>query len=110
MRKESSANLENETILRDYCQAMKTLQLFSGRWKISILFAIYSSVKTYTELKSLLPNVSDRMLAKQLNELITDRLLEKEKTKTTSSYRLTSRGRNICKLLELLRTFEDEKS
>lgn len=110
MRKESSVNLENETILRDYCQAMRTLQLFSGRWKISILFAIHSTVKTYTELKSMLPNVSDRMLAKQLNELIKDRLIEKEKNKTTSSYSLTLRGQNICKLLEQLRTFEDEKS
>lgn len=107
MRKESSANLENETILRDYCQAMKTLQLFNGRWKISILFATRALVKTYTELRSLLPNVSDRMLAKQLNELIKDDLLQKEKTKTTSSYSHTLRGKNICKLLEQLRTFEE---
>ena len=47
MRKENSTNAINEKALQEYCNAFKTLSLFSGRWKLSILFKLLQTETSY---------------------------------------------------------------
>ena len=106
MRKQTSTNFENEQILQRYCNAHKTLLLIGGRWKLSILFALTSGLKSYTELKQMLPQMSDRILSLQLNGLIRDDLVVKEKDKNRSVYYLSDKGLRFNHVLEALSSWE----
>ncbi|GAA5089488.1 hypothetical protein GCM10023210_14360 [Chryseobacterium ginsengisoli] len=107
MRKENSTNSINEKVLKDFCNASKTLMMISGRWKLSILFKLIEKDTNYSDFKILLPEVSDRTLSKQLKELQTDGLISKEKDKISSIYSLTAKGRRMNYILSSLSDFQD---
>lgn len=108
MRKENSTNAINEKALHRFCIASKTLSLFSGRWKLSVLFQLMEKQMSYTDFKVLLPEISDRTLARQLNELLEDGLIEKEKNKTSSIYFITDKGRGLEPILKLLADYSED--
>lgn len=105
MRKENSTNSINEKALKDFCNASKTLTMISGRWKLSVLFKLLENDTSYSDFKILLPEVSDRALSKQLQELQNDDLISKEKDKISSVYSLTGKGRRLHHILTLLSDF-----
>ena len=105
MRKENSTNSINEKALQKFCNASKTLTLFSGRWKFSILFQLLQNPTSFSEFKLLLPEISDRTLARQLNEMIQDKLVVKHKNKTSSVYCITDKGQKLKPILQLLADF-----
>lgn len=109
IRKENSTNAINEKALLQFCNASKTLALFSGRWKLSILFKLLEQDTSYSEFKILLPEVSDRTLAKQLKELQLDGLVQKNRSKTASIYSLTNKGRDLKYLLSALSDFNNDE-
>lgn len=106
MRKETSTNFQNEQVLANYCNAYKTLQMIGGRWKLSVLFALAIESKSYSQLKVILPQMSDRILSLQLKELIKDDLVINEKDKTKSIYYLSDKGKRFSKVLEVLSSWE----
>ncbi|WP_313181007.1 winged helix-turn-helix transcriptional regulator [Sphingobacterium siyangense] len=107
-RKENSTNAINEKTLQQFCNASKTLALFSGRWKLSILFKLLEQDTNYSEFKILLPQVSDRTLAKQLKELQLDGLIQKDRSKTASVYSLTDKSHQLKPLLVALSGFNND--
>lgn len=107
MRKENSTNAINERALHQFCVASKTLALFSGRWKLSILFQLMEQQMTYSSFKELLPEISDRTLSKQLKELLEDGLIAKDKNKTSSIYSITGKGRSLEPILRLLSNYPE---
>lgn len=103
MKKESSTNSDNDKILQNYCNAHKVLSKISGRWKVSILFALNEDKLSYSDLKTSFPtSITDRILAKQLKELVEANLIENDKDKTKSDYFLTQNGRKVLNLLEYI--------
>lgn len=103
MKKESSTNSANDTILQNYCNAHKILSKISGRWKVSILFALNKDKLSYSDFKTVIPSsITDRVLAKQLKELVEAELIENDKDKTKSDYFLTQTGRKVLNLLEYI--------
>lgn len=107
MRKENSTDSINEKALQQYCNASKTLALFSGRWKLSLLFKLFEGETHYHEFKLFLPQISDRILTKQLNELQERGLVTKEKTKTSSIYSLTAKSKELESILFSLSSFKN---
>lgn len=105
MRKENSSNAHNERVLLSNCTAFKTLSYISGRWKLSLLMKLLKGDTSYSDFKLLLRDVSDRTLSKQLNELVGDGLVLKQKSKTSSQYSLTAKGRKLEEVLRSLATF-----
>lgn len=108
MRKQNSSNAINEKALQEFCNASKTVSLFSGRWKLSILFQLAAHDTNYAAFKIRMPDISDRSLAKQLNELRQDGLVWKEKDKTASVYSLTEKGKRLIPILKQLANFQQE--
>ncbi|MFD2965774.1 winged helix-turn-helix transcriptional regulator [Sphingobacterium bambusae] len=106
MRKENSSNAHNERALLSNCTAFKTLSYISGRWKLSLLMRLLKGDASYSDFKLLLPDISDRTLSKQLNELVGDGLVLKQKSKTSSQYSLTAKGRKLEEVLGSLATFQ----
>lgn len=100
MRKESSANFENQQTLTDFCNASKTLLMISGRWKLSILFGLLQhDSRTFSDFKQLLPSISDRMLALHLKQLRNDFLIVKEKKQDSVCYTLSEKGKSLKDIL-----------
>ncbi|WP_437921288.1 winged helix-turn-helix transcriptional regulator [Sphingobacterium sp. LRF_L2] len=108
MRKENSTNTLNDVHITASCNAHRTLRMISGRWKLSILFSIDRVGNSFSELKKALPTITDRVLAKQLTELVEDGLLFKTKGKISSSYQFTDKGLRIYPLLLSLRNFNHD--
>jgi len=47
----------------------RALKVISGRWKVVILFYLFEGTKRLSELKRLVPNISQKMLIQQLREM-----------------------------------------
>lgn len=110
MRKESSTNFENEQTLTDFCNASKTLQLITGRWKLSLIFSLLAhNSRTFSEFKHLLPAISDRILALQLKQLTHDLLVVKETRGTSVTYTLTAKGITLKNILADLAAWQETK-
>jgi len=78
MRKLSSTNLENEEILEIDCPFMLTLRFIGKRWKPAVIWKIKEGYIRFKDLKQQLPNISDKMLAQTMNELVRDGILHKK--------------------------------
>jgi DNA-binding HxlR family transcriptional regulator len=56
----------------------RALKAISGRWKAVILFHLLDGPKRLSELKRLLPRISQKVLVQQLRELQEHRLVHRE--------------------------------
>lgn len=74
-RKMTSTNYKNMQELTSFCGMNYALNLLGGRWKMLILYKLEHHAKRYSDLKNILPNISDRMLALHLKELERDGLI-----------------------------------
>lgn len=57
------------------CAVRATLKILSGKWKILILWALCEDTKRFSELRRLIPEVTQRMLTAQLRELENDKII-----------------------------------
>lgn len=77
MRKLSSTNSQNETILVRNCGMVYALSIIGGRWKPTILFNLLERKMRYNELLKSIPGISERMLVAQLRELERDGMISR---------------------------------
>ncbi|OTX10853.1 hypothetical protein BK712_04620 [Bacillus thuringiensis serovar seoulensis] len=76
--------------------------MITGKWKMLILFYLISEKKRFSELKSLLPGITSKMLTKQLRELEQSRLIERkiyQQVPMKVEYSLTSKGYELEAIL-----------
>jgi DNA-binding HxlR family transcriptional regulator len=59
-------NMETESVLYTGCPIQFTLQFLSGRWRIGVLWNLRANARRFSELKTLLPGISDKALAEEL--------------------------------------------
>lgn len=107
MRKENSTNFLNEIDLVENCGMFYTLSIIGGRWKISILASLLDNeVLRYSEIKSKLPNITERMLIKQLKELQSDGLIVRKdymEVPPRVEYSISEKGKSLESVLVTLR-------
>lgn len=116
MRKENSTNSLNENYLNRNCGISATLSLIGGRWKINILsYLLTLGTLRYSELRTRLEGISERMLIAKLKELEQDGLVKRivyPQVPPKVEYELTELGRSLREILELMdrwgETREDE--
>ena len=51
------------------CPVEVALEVLGGKWKGIILYHLIGDTRRFNELKRLIPNITQRMLTKQLREL-----------------------------------------
>ncbi|RFT62943.1 transcriptional regulator [Bacillus clarus] len=69
--------------------------MIGGKWKILIMYYLITKRKRFSELKSILPGITSKMLTKQLRELERDGLITREiyhQVPLKVEYFLTAKG------------------
>ncbi|MBI3557284.1 MAG: helix-turn-helix transcriptional regulator [Deltaproteobacteria bacterium] len=87
------------------CPVEVTLAVIGGKWKTLILWHLRGDKKRFTELRRLMPNVTQRMLKLQLRELEKDGVVERKvhpEAPPKVEYSLTPRGRSLRPVLNSL--------
>jgi DNA-binding HxlR family transcriptional regulator len=75
------------------------LNILAGRWKLIILYKLERQAKRYSDLKKIMPNITDRMLALHLKELESDGLVTRTiypEVPARVEYRLTDIARLLA--------------
>ncbi|HEV7346891.1 helix-turn-helix domain-containing protein [Telluribacter sp.] len=92
------------------CPIRTTLELVGGKWKLLILQQLYDKVLRLSELKSLIPDISEKMLIQELKTLVDSGLVHREnfgEVPPRVEYSLTDKGKNIKPLIEEMLHFAE---
>lgn len=82
-----------------------TLSVLGGKWKILILWHLRDGAKRFSELKRLIPDVSEKVLTQQLRELEADSIVLRVSHLSKSpkvEYSFTDYGRSLMPVLQSL--------
>lgn len=88
------------------CPVEATLELIGGKWKGIILYHLLDGKLRFSELKRLIPCVTQRMLTKQLRELEADGLVTRyvhAEVPPRVEYELTKEGKTLKSILHSLK-------
>ena len=91
-----------------HCPMEVTLQLIGGKWKPLIVYYLFDGTRRFGQLMRLLPNVTQRMLTRQLRELECDGLVHRKvyaQVPPKVEYSLTELGRSLEPLIERMETW-----
>jgi len=88
---------------KSYCPIDTFINTVKGKRKGTIILHLYQGDKRYSELVKLLPDISERMLTKQLKELESDGLINRTvfpEVPPRVEYSLTKLGKEIHPVLK----------
>lgn len=84
------------------CPVTFTLEKIGGRWKTIIINNLQSGTKRYSELKKMMPAITEKMLIQNLKELQVDDLVHRKVISTIPAhveYSLTEIGTDLTPIL-----------
>lgn len=84
--------------LRQRCDFELTMDLISGKWKGIIIYHLFKGSKRFSELRRLLPEITQRMLTLQLRELEASKIVLRTvfaEVPARVEYRLTPIGKSL---------------
>ncbi len=87
------------------CPVSITLNMLSGKWKLLIIKELLFGKKRFSELKKAMPDISQKMLTKQLRELEQYGLIERKvypEIPPKVEYSLTPLGESLKLVLDTL--------
>ncbi len=83
-----------------------TLDILSGKWKLPILGALRFGKKRFKEIEREIPNITARMLSKELKELEINELITRTVYATipvTVEYEVTPYGKTLDTVLQAMK-------
>ena len=91
------------------CHFELTLQLIGGKWKLLVIYFLsLQEVIRFSQLRRSLPEISERMLVRQLRELEDDGLVHRKVYDTVPprvDYSLTPLGVSLVPIMESLKAW-----
>ena len=100
---------ENQTEGTLFVQA--TLKVLGGKWKILILWHLKDKARRFSELKRLIPEITEKMLIQQLRELEKDEIVNRKVYSDVPpkvEYSFTDYGRSLEPALKVLCQWGEE--
>ena len=85
------------------CPVQATSNIISGKWKVLLLWHLSYGSHRFSELRELLPGVSEKVLTAQLRDLEHDGLVTRTSTHTIPArvdYRLSPAGDELIPIME----------
>ena len=90
----------------DECHRFQgTMELIGRRWSSAILLALTRGAERFSEIRAVIPGLSDRLLSQRAKELEAAGLIERRVVASTPvqiSYHLTRRGADLMESLQPL--------
>lgn len=87
-----------------HCGTTVCLKFIGGKWKSIIIWYLRNGVLRFSEIKSLIPDITDKMLSLQLKALQADGLVEKKtfgsKPPYRVEYQLTEFGKTLVPVIQ----------
>jgi len=94
------------------CYVELGLDLVGGKWKPIIIYYIgLNKVIRFNQLKRTIPNINERMLARQLKELVADKIVKKkdyQQVPPKVEYSLEPAGEAMLGIIESLKRWSME--
>ncbi len=88
------------------CGSSITMYYIGGKWKAAILWYLMEEKQRFTDLKKLIPQMTDRTLSIQLKKLEEDNIIKREvftkKPPLKVEYSLTDFGKTLIPVLKVL--------
>lgn len=103
--KETSTNQNNRKNALTQCPVTYTLEKIGGRWKPIIIYNLLSGTKRYSELKRLIPAITEKMLIQHLKELEVHNLVQRKALPVVPpfvEYSLTESGKALQPVLDAM--------
>lgn len=100
--KETSTNQFNKNNVFKLCPVTFVMEKIGNYWKPIILFHLLSGTKRYSELKKLMPHITEKMLAQHLKQLEADGLVVRKCINVMPphvTYTLTAAGQRLRPVL-----------
>ena len=88
----------------------QAIELIGKRWTGAIVFVLLDGPLRFSEVKVLVPEISDRLLSERMKELEAAGIVERHVTATSPikvEYELTERGRELAPALGELKRWAD---
>ena len=86
------------------CEKELTLSIIGGKWKLPILWYLgKEGTKRFSELKSVIPDITPKMLANQLRDLEKDFIVERKVYPVVPpkvEYSLSEKGKTLMPILD----------
>jgi DNA-binding HxlR family transcriptional regulator len=90
------------------CPLTAAIAAVGGKWKLVIVNCLVDSPRHFSALRNLMPDVSQKVLTEQLQELIADQIVDRKETGKVPApviYSLTDYGRTILPVLQAVRVW-----
>jgi DNA-binding HxlR family transcriptional regulator len=81
------------------------LDILSGKWKLPIIISLSFGNKRFRQIAREIPNITDRMLSKELRDLEENQLVKRTVYDTfpvTVEYSMTEYGKSLDKVIDAL--------
>lgn len=105
-------NVKNSSCNYQECGFNHTLNLISGKYKLSVLYCLYkANIVRYNELKRMLEPISFKTLTNVLRELESDNLIirkEYPQIPPKVEYSLSKKGQSFIPILEAMCAWGEE--
>ncbi|WP_143304681.1 winged helix-turn-helix transcriptional regulator [Chitinophaga vietnamensis] len=104
--KETSTNYLNKEELIAKCSEAYAMDLIGARWKLSIFYELKNGPVRFTSLKSMIPNITERMLTLHLREMERDGLVIRTvypEVPARVEYELTESAHELMPVWQFLR-------
>src|SRR5258708_39146389 len=88
-----------------HCPVEATIDVIGGKWKPLILWWLYQGTRRFTELRQLIPGITEKMLTQQLRELEADGIVHREVYAVVPpkvEYSLTEYGCSLNQALKIM--------
>jgi DNA-binding HxlR family transcriptional regulator len=89
----------------------RAVELIGRRWTGAIIFVLLKGSSRYSDLRSAIPDLTDRMLSERLRELEQEGLVERRvipETPVRVEYALTARGQALAQPVEAIMAWAHE--
>jgi DNA-binding HxlR family transcriptional regulator len=103
--KEASTNQLNKNRALNVCPVTYTLGKIGGRWKPIIIYNLIGGTRRYSELRRLIPAITEKMLIQQLKQLEADGLIQRKALPVVPpfvEYSLTGSGKALKYVLDAM--------
>ena len=100
MKKETLETLESCT--RSLLPIRDTLYILNGKWKLPIMFSLMFDNLRFNEMEREIKGITPKMLAKELKELETNKLIQRTRIANREDiiqYSITPYGRTLKKII-----------